>query len=182
MTHEAENSRRFWKIPSKSELLLIAVAVPTFFALYSALTLEAPNLANSGVRDFETTMLQVNGLLLAFSGVLFAQLLSGAVPREVLNRMSFGNEVKILKSLNSVSQALLLRTMIVFLLFVTSLLGSVSVLVLALLSPASTTPIADAVVIPITPMVVGISYVLIAVGLYLKAQRKAADALGKPGG
>ncbi len=54
-------------------------------------------------------------------------------------------------------------------------------LVSALLSPTSATPIADSVVIPVAPMVVGISYVLVAVGLHLKAERKAIDAVSKPG-
>jgi hypothetical protein len=180
MTREGNSSGRFRR-PSRLELLLIAVAVLTFFVLYSTLNIEAVNLANSGVRDLETTLIQVNGLLLAFSAVLFAQLLSGAVPREVLNRMSFANEIRILKGLNAVSQALLLRTVAVFLLFVTSLLGSIILLVLALSNPASATSIANAVLIPVAPLVLGISYILIAVGSYLKAQREAVDALGKPG-
>jgi len=180
LTQQAESSGRFRR-PSRAELLLLAIAVPAFLALYSTLNFEAVNLANTGVRDLETTLIQVNGLLLAFSAVLFAQLLSGTVPKGVLSGMPWAFEKKLLERLTSVSQALLLRIVVVFLLFVASLLSSIFVLVSALLSPTSATPIADSVVIPVAPMVVGISYVLVAVGLHLKAERKAIDAVSKPG-
>src|SRR2546428_10649673 len=65
-------SRTDWKILF---ITVIVMAVP-YGILVSVLT-PPPTMPNSGVADLEKTMIGVNGILLGFAGIMFAQLLAG---------------------------------------------------------------------------------------------------------
>jgi hypothetical protein len=129
-----------------------------------------PTMPNAGVADLEKTLIDVNGILLGFAGIMFAQLLAGGQSL----RSTVAPAQRDLS--NQLLRLPLRGVILVFAYFTFSIVISVLVLTGAETNPTSTTRISDAVGAPLLSMILA----LLLLGLYLGRYGRTQLSLIQP--
>ena len=121
------------------------------------------SLTTSAVVELEKDMIQVNGLLIAFTGIIFTGML--AEVRFRTERAFQATDPQRIEKLERVSNALRKTALASFLFFATSLGIAIGNLGGVLASMPSSTPMADAFVLPFMLMLGGLALLLLALAL-----------------
>lgn len=159
-------------LSNRTDRYVIIITIIIFFVPYAILVAvyaPPPTMPNSGVADFEKTLIAVDGILLGFAGIMFAQLLAG------------GQSQRSVAGLQRNLSILLLRlpvrgAALVVSYFTGSIVISVWILADADTSPNAQTRIADAVVLPLISMVLALVLLLVYMTRYSRAQLSLNEA------
>jgi hypothetical protein len=149
-----------WKILF---ITIIIMLVP--YAILVSVINPPPTMLNSGVADLEKTLIGVNGILLGFAGIMFAQLLAGGQTQRRTGDQSQRNLSNLLLRLP------VRGAVIVVAYFTVSIVISIWILTVADANPDSTTKIGDAVVLPLLSMIFALILLLSYMVRYGTAQR-----------
>lgn len=142
---------------------IIIVLLALTFGSYLILQHLGTSLTASGVVELEKDMIQANGLLIAFTGIIFTGML--AEVRFRTERAQQAGDRQRLDSLEKLSKSLRKSAFASFVLFTSSLGDALGNLGSVLASMQASTPMADAFVIPFMLMLGGLVLLLLALAL-----------------
>lgn len=157
-------STAWWIFRNRPELTILAIVGIAAFGYLEFFSSPVPLMPNSGVADLEKTLIDVNGVLLGFSGIMIAQILASSQSKINPQLSGPSRAQPIFLGYASVNEAI---SVLVY--FTISIVASVILLTGADRNPSGTTEVADAVVFPLTAMIAA----LIAIGSFLRDYAKS---------